>query len=98
MPPPSLPPGRANVADFYAARRGIIPPLPWPTFSPAFSHAFPNGFSAAADGGKFPVFPKVIADGLGTASAAQEPESAFSGPIFSGPCDLAISVPSFVSH
>jgi hypothetical protein len=25
------------VADFYAARSGIIPPLPWPTFSPPFS-------------------------------------------------------------
>ena len=25
------------MADFYAARRGIIPPLPWPTFSPPFS-------------------------------------------------------------
>jgi hypothetical protein len=37
MPPPSLPPGRANVADFYAARSGLIPPLPRPTFSPAFS-------------------------------------------------------------
>ena len=37
MPPPSLLPERANVADFYAARRGLIPPLPWPTFSPPFS-------------------------------------------------------------
>lgn len=36
-PPPSLPPERANVADFYAARRGLIPPLPWPTFSPPFA-------------------------------------------------------------
>jgi hypothetical protein len=25
------------VADFYAARSGLIPPLPRPTFSPAFS-------------------------------------------------------------
>ena len=25
------------MADFYAARRGLIPPLPWPTFSPPFS-------------------------------------------------------------
>jgi hypothetical protein len=25
------------VADFYAARSEIIPPLPWPTFAPPFS-------------------------------------------------------------
>ena len=25
------------MADFYAARSGIIPPLPWPTFAPPFS-------------------------------------------------------------
>ncbi len=25
------------MADFYAARSGIIPPLQWPTFSPPFS-------------------------------------------------------------
>jgi hypothetical protein len=43
MPPPSLPPERANVADFYAARSGLIPSLPRPTFSPAFSpHRFKN--------------------------------------------------------
>ena len=23
--------------DYYAARSGLIPPLPWPTFSPPFS-------------------------------------------------------------
>ena len=33
------------MADFYAARRGLIPPLPWPTFSPPFS----EGLSAGAD-------------------------------------------------
>ena len=35
--PPSLPPERAKVADFYAARSRLIPPLPWPTFPPPFS-------------------------------------------------------------
>ena len=39
MPPPSLSPERANVADFYADRSGIIPPLPWKTFAPPFSFA-----------------------------------------------------------
>ncbi len=34
MPPPSLSPERAKVADFYAARSRIIRPLPWPTFAP----------------------------------------------------------------
>ena len=35
---PALPAARKdNVADFYAARRGLIPPLPWQTFSPPFS-------------------------------------------------------------
>ena len=24
--------------DYYAARSGLIPPLPWPTFSPPFSN------------------------------------------------------------
>ena len=28
-----------KVDDFYAARSGLIPPLPWPTFSPPFSGA-----------------------------------------------------------
>ena len=37
MLPPSLPPERTIVADFYAARSGIIPPLQWPTFAPPFS-------------------------------------------------------------
>jgi hypothetical protein len=27
------------VDDFYAARSGPIPPLPWPTIPPPFSHA-----------------------------------------------------------
>jgi hypothetical protein len=36
--PPSLSPERAKVDDFYAARSGLIPPLPWPTFAPPFSH------------------------------------------------------------
>ena len=27
------------MADFYADRSGIIPPLPWKTFAPTFSHA-----------------------------------------------------------
>ncbi len=27
------------MADFYAARSEIIPPLPWPTFAPPFSLA-----------------------------------------------------------
>ena len=36
MPPPSLPPERAKVADFYAARSETIPPLPWQTFAPPF--------------------------------------------------------------
>ena len=36
-PPPSLSPERVKVADFYAARSGIIPPLPWPTFAPPLS-------------------------------------------------------------
>ena len=36
MPPPSLPPERAKVADFYAARSEPIPPLPWQTFAPPF--------------------------------------------------------------
>ena len=33
----SVPPERANVPDFCADRRGLIPPLPWPTFSPPSS-------------------------------------------------------------
>ena len=28
---------RAPMDDFYAARSGLIPPLPWSTFSPPFS-------------------------------------------------------------
>jgi hypothetical protein len=39
MPPPSLLPERAKVADFYSAGSGTIPPLPWQTFAPPFSHA-----------------------------------------------------------
>jgi len=35
--PPSLSPEKAKVADFYAARSRIIPPLPWKTFAPPFS-------------------------------------------------------------
>ncbi|MCR9140367.1 MAG: polysaccharide biosynthesis protein, partial [Alphaproteobacteria bacterium] len=35
--PPSPSPERVKVDDFYAARSGLIPPLPWPTFSPPFS-------------------------------------------------------------
>jgi hypothetical protein len=35
--PPSLPPERVKVDDFYAAHSRLIPPLPWPTFSPPFS-------------------------------------------------------------
>jgi hypothetical protein len=31
--------GRTKVADFYADRSGITPPLPWQTFSPTFSLA-----------------------------------------------------------
>ena len=37
MPPPSLPPERAKVAEFYSASSGTIPPLPWQTFPPPFS-------------------------------------------------------------
>jgi hypothetical protein len=37
MAPPPLPLGKANVADRSAARSELIPPLPWPTFSPALS-------------------------------------------------------------
>ena len=40
MPPPSLPPERAKVADFYAARSATIPPLPWQTFAPPFPKLF----------------------------------------------------------
>ena len=36
MPPPSPPPERAKVADFYAARSEPTPPLPWQTFAPPF--------------------------------------------------------------
>ena len=35
--PPSLSPERVKVDDFYAARSGLIPPLPWLTFSPPVS-------------------------------------------------------------
>ena len=35
--PPSLSPERVKVDDFYAARSRVIPPLPWPSFSPPFS-------------------------------------------------------------
>ena len=35
--PPSLSPERVKVDDYCAARSGLIPPLPWPTFSPPFS-------------------------------------------------------------
>jgi hypothetical protein len=38
--PPSLSPERVKVDDFYAARSGLIPPLPWSTFSPPFSIEF----------------------------------------------------------
>jgi hypothetical protein len=37
MPPPSLLPERAKVADFYSAGSGTIPPLQWQTFPPRFS-------------------------------------------------------------
>ena len=36
--PPSVKSGRAKVDDFFAARSRLIPPLPWPTFSPPLSH------------------------------------------------------------
>ena len=29
-----VPPERVKVDDFYNARSGIVPPLPWPTFPP----------------------------------------------------------------
>src|SRR6056297_772104 len=35
--PPSLSPERVKVADYYAARSRLIPPLPWQTFAPPFS-------------------------------------------------------------
>ena len=35
------------MADFYAARSRLIPPLPWPTFAPPFSHAPPSIYSSA---------------------------------------------------
>ncbi len=37
MPPPSLSPERAKVAEFYSARSATITPLPWSTFTPLFS-------------------------------------------------------------
>ena len=40
MPPPSLPPERAKVAEFYSASSGTIPPLPWQTFPPPFSSGY----------------------------------------------------------
>ena len=36
MPPPSLSPERAKVAELYSARSATITPLPWQTFSPPF--------------------------------------------------------------
>ncbi len=37
MLPPPLRTERAKLDDFYAARSGAIPPLPWQTFPPPFS-------------------------------------------------------------
>jgi len=37
MPPPSLSPERVKVADAYADRSGVIPPLPWPSIAPALT-------------------------------------------------------------
>jgi hypothetical protein len=34
IPPPSLLPERAKVAEFYSARSETITPLPWQTFAP----------------------------------------------------------------
>ena len=43
MPPPSLTPERAKVAEFYSAGSGTIPPLPWQTFPPPFSIVLKTG-------------------------------------------------------
>jgi hypothetical protein len=37
LPPSPANPGRKKVDDYCAARSGITPPLPWPTFPPPFS-------------------------------------------------------------
>jgi hypothetical protein len=38
MPPPSLSPERAKLAEFYSARSATITPLPWQSFAPPFPH------------------------------------------------------------
>ena len=47
---------------------------------------------------EFPLPPQVIAADLVTASAAARLERAFSGPIFSGPRDLVVSVTSLLAR
>ena len=57
--PPSLSPERVKVDDFYAARSGLIPPLPWSTFSPPFSPelipALPSHYKCPQTGAVLPV-------------------------------------------
>src|ERR1700747_2708942 len=53
MPPPSLTPERAKVAEFYSAGSGTIPPLPWQTFPPPFSdgsHPVPSSEESGRTG------------------------------------------------
>jgi hypothetical protein len=45
MPPPSLSPERAKLAEFYSARSATITPLPWQSFAPPF----PGGVERVVD-------------------------------------------------
>ena len=46
--PPSLLARKGKVADYYAARSRLIPPLPWQTFAPPFSTSLVSQFVTGA--------------------------------------------------
>ena len=56
--------------------------------------ALAKAFSRSGCGRIFPLFSRVMREGLSTGPSARRPESGLSGPIFSGPDDCADLVQS----
>jgi hypothetical protein len=69
---------RNEVNDLRAGERSIPSPSP-PPLAPA------KAFSHPGCGRIFPLFSRVVREGLSTATCARRPGSGLSGPIFSGP-------------
>ena len=57
-----------------------------------------KAFSRSGSGRIFPLYSRVMREGLSTAPAAKRPGSGLSGPIFSGPHDCADLVNSLQVH